>query len=174
MGRFRVVSADEAYSRGWIEDEGRFNSGWALLEFDDAGKFLRVVGQDGGEPEDQLLIRHWSWVVDELNELDRRPAKLERYLEAEHKVNLERFNEVIRLRGDLMQMQARAEEAQAESERLRRDLARIKDERDILFLRSCSEEDLERAVELLDPETREQLYGMLVAERLRRRGPAPL
>lgn len=29
----------------------------------------RVVGSDGGEPEDQLLVRDWSWVVEELNAL---------------------------------------------------------------------------------------------------------
>lgn len=29
---------------------------------------LRIVGTDGGEPEDNSLIRDWSWVAGELNQ----------------------------------------------------------------------------------------------------------
>lgn len=31
------------------------------------GKPVEVVGEDGGEPEDQTLGRNWSWVVPALN-----------------------------------------------------------------------------------------------------------
>lgn len=29
----------------------------------------RVLGRDGGEPEDQLLCRDWNWVAKEMNKL---------------------------------------------------------------------------------------------------------
>ena len=31
----------------------------------------KIVGFDGGEPEDQTLNRDWSWVVDLLNQIDQ-------------------------------------------------------------------------------------------------------
>jgi hypothetical protein len=35
---------------------------------DGKGSFKeRVLGMDGGEPEDQTLYRNWSWVVEALN-----------------------------------------------------------------------------------------------------------
>lgn len=34
-----------------------------------------IVGNDGGEPEDQLLLRDWRWVVVLLNELARELEK---------------------------------------------------------------------------------------------------
>ena len=30
-------------------------------------KPIRILGMDGGEPEDQTLYRDWSWVASELN-----------------------------------------------------------------------------------------------------------
>jgi hypothetical protein len=36
----------------------------------------RDVGEDGGEPEDQLLIRDWSWVAVEMNKLDDELERL--------------------------------------------------------------------------------------------------
>ena len=33
---------------------------WVLLEGD------RIVGHDGGEPEDKILVRDLSWVLEEL------------------------------------------------------------------------------------------------------------
>lgn len=38
---------------------------WAIVDTEDG----RVLGCDGGEPEDQMLLRDWSWVVEELNRL---------------------------------------------------------------------------------------------------------
>lgn len=55
----------------WVEsnivlfDDEEF--GWAIAEMSPEGKIARLVGYDGGEPEDQLLVRDWSWVVDALN-----------------------------------------------------------------------------------------------------------
>lgn len=46
----------------------------------------RLVGIDGGEPEDQLLCRDWKWVPEELNKLAARVAASDeriRELEAE-------------------------------------------------------------------------------------------
>ena len=34
---------------------------------DNDGKPIKLVGTDGGEPEDQTLTRDWSWVVVALN-----------------------------------------------------------------------------------------------------------
>lgn len=34
-----------------------------------------VVGYDGGEPEDQILVRNWSWVVDALNKVNDEKQK---------------------------------------------------------------------------------------------------
>jgi hypothetical protein len=33
-----------------------------VIEYDD-GHPSRIVGSDGGEPEDQTLVRDWSWIV---------------------------------------------------------------------------------------------------------------
>lgn len=47
-------------------DESKYSEAcWEL--FDTVEQ--RVVGTDGGEPEDQLLVRDWSWVAVELNKL---------------------------------------------------------------------------------------------------------
>lgn len=50
-----------------------------------------AVGNDGGEPEDQLLVRDWYWVVQALNRLDQEWQEkvgflkgMERRCEAEH------------------------------------------------------------------------------------------
>ena len=38
---------------------------WVLIDT----KTGEVIGYDGGEPEDQLLVRDWSWVPDILNKI---------------------------------------------------------------------------------------------------------
>ena len=40
---------------------------WVLIDT----KTNTTVGWDGGEPEDQLLVRDWGWVVAALNKLDQ-------------------------------------------------------------------------------------------------------
>jgi hypothetical protein len=36
---------------------------------------LKLIGEDGGEPEDQTLRRDWRWVVDALNEALNTPTE---------------------------------------------------------------------------------------------------
>jgi hypothetical protein len=72
MDRFIVVSADEAAKQklpGW---EGFHHSGgdWHLCLYEtDGEKPTRLVGEDGGEPEDQTLYRDLKWVPVEMNKL---------------------------------------------------------------------------------------------------------
>jgi len=49
---------------------------YCLIEFD-GDTPVRIVGQDGGAPEDQLLVRDWAWVAVELNAQAARIAELE-------------------------------------------------------------------------------------------------
>ena len=35
---------------------------WVLCAVDAEGRAVQALGWDGGEPEDQLLVRDWSWV----------------------------------------------------------------------------------------------------------------
>lgn len=55
--------------------------GWALNEIDDTGNVVREVNRDGGEPEDQLLVRDWKWVPEEMNKLAARAEAAERKAE---------------------------------------------------------------------------------------------
>lgn len=60
--RYVVKDAETLTAAGygdWVGD------GWGL--FDTLEN--RVVGADGGEPEDQLLLRDWKWVPEEMNKL---------------------------------------------------------------------------------------------------------
>ena len=41
----------------------------AIIECDADGNFVREVGCDGGEPEDNTFGRDWRWVLVELNKL---------------------------------------------------------------------------------------------------------
>ena len=56
------------------EDERYDPHEWRNVLFDTENE--RVVGQDGGEPEDQTLGRDWSWVPDEMNTLAARIGDL--------------------------------------------------------------------------------------------------
>ena len=38
---------------------------WCVVLFED-GKQKEIIGWDGGEPEDQVLVRDWDWVADAL------------------------------------------------------------------------------------------------------------
>ena len=74
MDRFIVVSVTDAIKKKypeWEEFQRRINYGdyfWCLYETD-GEKPVRLVFSDGGEPEDQSLVRAWKWVPKELNEL---------------------------------------------------------------------------------------------------------
>lgn len=67
MKRFEVIDSDKAKELkipGFYDRHGDFF--WLVIEnLPDGTK--RIVGEDGGEPEDQLLVRDWKWVVKELN-----------------------------------------------------------------------------------------------------------
>jgi hypothetical protein len=77
--RFKVLSSTEAINQAFIQgDDVEFyknNPCWLLFEFDEFDKKPRPVGQDGGEPEDQLLVRDWKWVAEELNKAYERGRK---------------------------------------------------------------------------------------------------
>ena len=73
---YRVADGDELVAAG-IKDAaelkserfwGRYSS-YVVYEGADG---LEVIGEDGGEPEDQTLGRDWSWVAPALNEAYRR------------------------------------------------------------------------------------------------------
>lgn len=72
MERYSVVLSFDAIAKGypgWEElqlypDEAC----WCLYETDN-GKPFRLVATDGGDPEDQTLVRDWRWVPGELNKL---------------------------------------------------------------------------------------------------------
>ena len=63
--RFQVIygtDLPDKFKEAYSDDH------WFLVEIVD-GVIIRIVGSDGGEPEDQLLVRDWSWVADEMNKL---------------------------------------------------------------------------------------------------------
>lgn len=68
-------------SKEFDEQTGRFRvesdpdgSGCSYLLRDT--KTGKVIGRDGGEPEDQLLVRNWQWVRTALNTLDEESIHL--------------------------------------------------------------------------------------------------
>ena len=81
MDRFIVVSNDDAVKQrlpGWenfYHVDGDFH--FCLYETD-GKKPIRLVGEDGGEPEDQTLGRDWKWVPAEMNKLSRQIAQLQK------------------------------------------------------------------------------------------------
>lgn len=42
---------------------------WVLVGVDAEGNTVEELGCDGGEPEDQTLVRDWDWVPDLINSL---------------------------------------------------------------------------------------------------------
>lgn len=63
--RFRVFNTRDLASLGLCEESKDDGVYW-LVEFA-PGKAPRIVSRDGGEPEDQSLMRDWSWVAGALN-----------------------------------------------------------------------------------------------------------
>ncbi len=62
--RFRLVSSEMAETM--FPGAGYLDRCQVLVEFVDELP-VRIVGSDGGEPEDALFCRDWEWVVTELN-----------------------------------------------------------------------------------------------------------
>jgi hypothetical protein len=92
----------------------------AVYEFD-GDTPLRLVGADGGEPEDQSLHRDWKWVVTELNKMaHHRSSGLTKIAELrkEHTAELDRIADVfadsqVRTLNELEQLRAtNSEQAQ--------------------------------------------------------------
>lgn len=79
--RFRLYYNDDAIKEGIATSDDLWRDGWgmSLWEFI-PGKKPRLVGTDGGEPEDQTLSRDWSWVQRELNKLAGDLEKAEKAL----------------------------------------------------------------------------------------------
>lgn len=75
MKRFVTVTVDNAIRNGYpgappIEELDHWDGyGHSYLYETDGTRPTRLVGRDGGEPEDNLFIRDWSWVETELNRL---------------------------------------------------------------------------------------------------------
>lgn len=64
---YEIIAMDEAKKRGleydefeWTRDED-LGYWWGVWRCED-GVPIECVGTDGGEPEDQILIRDWRWV----------------------------------------------------------------------------------------------------------------
>ena len=68
MREYKLFSQEEAVKAGLEEENLYRNEGYIhhLVEVID-GKPIRVLGSDGGEPEDQTFGRDWKWVVEEIN-----------------------------------------------------------------------------------------------------------
>lgn len=62
----------------YVEETKYERGGWALIDTTTG----TVVGRDGGEPEDQLLVRDWSWVQDLANALAAESTALRAALKA--------------------------------------------------------------------------------------------
>jgi hypothetical protein len=57
----RYIVVDKNDER--VPEYERDDFGWAIID-SVTGEF---IGCDGGEPEDQLLVRDWSWVAPAMN-----------------------------------------------------------------------------------------------------------
>lgn len=66
--RFEVIDSEKAAELKIPSFCGRPEEHfWLVIEnLPDGSK--RIIGEDGGEPEDQLLVRDWKWVAEALNE----------------------------------------------------------------------------------------------------------
>ena len=67
--RFEMVDFDDALSLDLADEEEReyLRYQYFVIEHLPNGE-VRLIGQDGGEPEDQRLFRDWKWVVPALND----------------------------------------------------------------------------------------------------------
>ena len=70
--RYVVLDNDAAAERTGTERRWLREFGWSIVDTADN----TIVASDGGEPEDQLLVRDWSWVVKSLNADEARIAAL--------------------------------------------------------------------------------------------------
>lgn len=80
--RFEVIKKSEAESFGFDKRYGGYD-GYLLID----NEKHTIVGEDGGEPEDQLLVRDLAWIpcvlnhlADDINSLRASLQKAERSL----------------------------------------------------------------------------------------------
>lgn len=86
--RYFCLFNDDAVSQGYLNAEDSREYGSSIFRRNDDGT-VTLVGEDGGEPEDQTLNRDWKWVIEALNaeaERNTRPEpdvveQIARYLE---------------------------------------------------------------------------------------------
>lgn len=70
--RFEVICANEIPQDirdsgwQWLADDAEEELFWCIID----NQKKTIVGWDGGEPEDQILVRDFDWVVHALNEVD--------------------------------------------------------------------------------------------------------
>lgn len=57
------------------------NECWDLILMDENDNITEVLGSDGGEPEDQLLVRDWDWVPTLVQKLLNQISNLQFLLE---------------------------------------------------------------------------------------------
>ena len=69
MPRFVVIHGEEAMEHNLPDafPEQKLENCWCIYETDGTAP-IHLVGYNSGEPEDQLLLRDWDWIVRELNE----------------------------------------------------------------------------------------------------------
>lgn len=63
MRIYKVIDEDRAVNLG-LAEKNPYQYTSYLVEFSVDG--VALIGQDGGEPEDQTLGRDWKWVVSAL------------------------------------------------------------------------------------------------------------
>lgn len=64
--RYFCLFNDDAVSQGYLNAEDSREYGSSIFRRNDDGT-VTLVGEDGGEPEDQTLNRDWKWVIEALN-----------------------------------------------------------------------------------------------------------
>jgi hypothetical protein len=77
MNKYIVVHYDEAKKKKYpgVMD---YHHDWCYFLYEtDGQKPIRLVGSDSAEPEDKILIRSFSWVVEEVNKLSEKIEELE-------------------------------------------------------------------------------------------------
>jgi hypothetical protein len=65
--RFSIMPEDEAIKLGLVRKPNYSRQEHTLVVENLPDGSYKIIGKDGGEPEDQLLYRDWDWVVPALN-----------------------------------------------------------------------------------------------------------
>lgn len=65
-----LVDADKAGLNVYKDRWGEWEFEHAVVRVED-GCMVEIIGEDGGEPEDNTLTRDWAWIDDALNEAYR-------------------------------------------------------------------------------------------------------